>query len=364
MLEMLLIGVIASALLVILTAMFLWRSQRRTLKAIQAQQQAWQRAQEVHQQQWQVTQEKLARELDRKLAEQIQQLHNEWEAWEEKDTQRVEELARQYHNAEQRSRVEHELARLPYVEDMPVIQDDRHPWRPPQLRGTNLSHRDLSHRYLGKADLRNANLAYANLFMADLSNASLAGANLTGADLSGANLTNTDLHNATLVEANLLVTDLNDALLMGANLLGVRSLTMAQLYTATYDDTTQINLEIDITLPRTPSLRVNSDELSTPHGREMATDSELQAITLPATPLETPFAQSEVTPVDEPAASEPKIEEQQEEPVSAPPPSDDSPVPVVKAGPQEDTSENKRIEVAGTTPPKRRRNGKKTVKAN
>lgn len=366
MIEMLLIGVIASALLIILTALLLWRSQRRTLQEIQTQQQAWQRAQEVHQQQWQVKQEKLGRELERRLFEQTQQLHNEWKEWAEKDTQRVEELARQYHNAEQHSRIEHELARLPYVEDMPVIQNERHPWRPPQLRGANLSHRDLSHRYLSKADLRNANLAHANLFMADLSNASLAGADLTGADLSGANLTNTDLRNATLVEANLLVTDLNDALLTGANLLGVRSLTMTQLYTATYDNTTQINLEIDITLPRTPSMRFDSDEFPTAQRREMATDSELHVISLQAASIETPFPQIELSPIEEPAvvASEVEQEEQQDEPVSSLPPSDDSPVSVVEADPQVDMPGNRHIEVSDTTTPRRKRNGKKAVKAN
>ena len=359
MIEMLLIGVIASALLVIITTTFLWRLQHRSLKEIQIQQQAWQRAQEVHQQQWQVKQEKLGRELEKKLLEQTQQLHDEWKTWTEKDTQRIEELARQYHNAEQHSRIEHELARLPYVEDMPVIQNYRHPWHPPQLRGADLSHRDFSHRYLSKADLRNANLAHANFFMADLSNASLAGANLTGADLSGANLTNTDLRNAILAEANLLVSDLNDALLIGANLLGVRSLTMAQLYTATYDDTTQINLEIDITLPRTPSMLMNSDELPAPQSRETATDSELQAVS-----IETPFPRIEATPVEGPIESESEIEEQQEEPVLSPPPSDDNLIPVAETDPQEDMPENRHIEVSDTTSPRRRRSGKKTVKAN
>jgi gas vesicle protein len=366
MVEMLLIGGVASALLVLITATLLWRSQRRRLHEVQIQQQAWQRTQEIQQQQWQIKQEKLGRDLEKKLAEQTQHIYNEWKAWESRDAQRVEELQRQYYTAEQRSRIEHELARLPYVEDMPTIQNERHPWRPPQLRGVDLSHRDLSHRYLHRADLRNANLAHANLFMADLSNASLAGANLTGADLAGANLTGADLRNATLVEANLLVTDLNDAILTGANLLGVRSLTIAQLYTTTYDATTQLNLEIDITQPRTPSLRRNSDLLLTPRPQELATDAQLHAISLPAPTreenLEENMVPIEATSVEQSGMAE--EEQQPEPPASSPSPSDDGAVIAEETGPQEDTPGNKRTEKTKAVTPRRKRNGKKPASVN
>lgn len=256
MVALLFIGGIASALLVIITSLILWRLQRNHLRSLHVQQQAWQRAQEMHGQQWEVLQEKYAHEANKKVSTQVQQIRDEWKAWEARDAARVESLAQQYATAEQRSHVESELARLPYIETIPFSFDTSHPWQPPQLRGANLAHRDLSHRYLGKADLRNANLAHTNLFMTDLSEANLAGANLTGADLSGVNFTHADLHDATLVEATLLVADLNETNLNGANLLGVHGLTIEQLRTATYDNTTQLDLDIDITLHSVPIIGV------------------------------------------------------------------------------------------------------------
>lgn len=255
MVALLFIGGIASVLLVIITSLILWRLQRNHLRSLQIQQQAWQRAQEMHEQQWEILQEKHAHETNKKVTSQVQHIRDEWKDWESRDAARVESLTQQYATAEQQSQIESELARLPYIETIPFTFDAYHPWQPPQLRGANLAHRDLSHRYLGKADLRNANLAHANLFMTDLREACLAGANLTGADLSGVNLTHADLHNATLVEAHLLVADLNAANLNGANLLGAHGLTIEQICTANYNNTTQLDLDIDITLHSVPSIQ-------------------------------------------------------------------------------------------------------------
>src|SRR5215217_2200293 len=82
------------------------------------------------------------------------------------------------------------------------------------LRGSTLSHAELSGAHLPNADLGDAELSGA-----DLSNALLLNANLIGADLSGADLSNALLDNADLV-AHLPNADLSGASLIGADLSG------------------------------------------------------------------------------------------------------------------------------------------------
>jgi Pentapeptide repeats (8 copies) len=190
----------------------------RTL--VRKQQQVLERAQESHQ---------LSRYLE--LTTQVQSIQQAWQAWEAANIERIEALAQQYEVAVTQWNIEHEVAQLPHVDDIPLSSSATTPrqyvfadWRPARLFRANLSGRDLSHRYLGYADLREAQLAGTNFYMADLSGACLAGANLTGADLSGANLSAADLRNAILTDANLLVADLDKAVLIGANLEGVRTL--------------------------------------------------------------------------------------------------------------------------------------------
>ena len=176
------------------------------------QRQVWERTQESRQQ---------VRYLE--LTTQVQSIQHAWQAWEAASTERVEVLAQQYEVAATQWNIEHEVAQLPHVDDIPlpssatttrqyVLAD----WQPARLFRANLSGRDLSYRYLGYADLREAQLAGTNFHMADLSEACLAGANLTGANLCGANLSAADLRNAILTDANLLVADLEQAVLTGA----------------------------------------------------------------------------------------------------------------------------------------------------
>src|SRR5581483_8705928 len=225
MVEMLLVGGIVGILLVILIVLLLVLLQRRGLAKLQAQQRAWERAQEARQQRWIEQQEKYTTDTAKKLMLQVEQLRAKWQEWEAHDAERVTKLTRQNEAAIARLRIESEVARLPRVEDMPLptnekkrtIKRQEHR-QPPCLQGEDLSGRDLSYRYLAQADLRNAQLANANLFMADLSGARLAGANLTGADLSAANLTRADLRGANLTETNVLVSDLKQAILTGTDL--------------------------------------------------------------------------------------------------------------------------------------------------
>ena len=147
--------------------------------------------------------------------------------------------------------------------------DGRHPltsappnWQPPTFYEADLRERDFSHRYLGETDFHKAQLARANFYMADLRGACLAGANLAGAGLVGANLTDADLRGANLSGANLLVADLHGAILYEANLLAARNLTTQQLYHASYDHTTQLDPELDITMTRVPATPVKNTDPS------------------------------------------------------------------------------------------------------
>src|SRR3989440_7815191 len=239
MVEMFIVAGIGSLLAAVIGALIALGMQRGSLDKIHARNQAWERAQETHQHNWEIKQETHAAELEMRLAGRVQQVQKAWEEWEAKDQQRLKVLAKLYEDRAVQLRLEHELARLPRIEDAPLILDATHlhqnrlpNWRPPMLQGSNLSERDLSHRYLGHADLRNAQLANANFYMADLSGAFLTGANLTGADLSGANLAGADLRDATLTGANFLIADLHSAILVGTNLLGARNLTTEQLDSA------------------------------------------------------------------------------------------------------------------------------------
>jgi hypothetical protein len=61
----------------------------------------------------------------------------------------------------------------------------------------------------------------------------------------------------------MLVADLHNAILNGAHLLSARNFTVEQLLSAIYDNQTQIDLELDITLPRLPSVRASGPKALT-----------------------------------------------------------------------------------------------------
>ncbi len=261
-LQLILLVGITSLLAAVMGALIALKLQHTYVNRTQVQLQGWENAQESHQRNWEMQQEKSAAELKKDFNRQLEQVQQDWEEWKTRDRERVEALVRQYEESEIQLHVKRELARLPRVEDTPLILDARHQhrhsfpgWQPPTLQGANLSDYDLSNRFLGQADLRNTQLKRANFYMADLSAACLAGANLAGAYLVGANLSGADLRDATLIDANLLVTDLHGAVLIGANLLGVRNLTVQQLNTTIYDATTQLDVEEEGAQPRLHSIQ-------------------------------------------------------------------------------------------------------------
>ncbi|GAC1653624.1 MAG: hypothetical protein NVS4B12_25400 [Ktedonobacteraceae bacterium] len=310
MLETLLIGSITGVVVAIITSLIIVRIYQRNLNNVLIQQQAWERAQEERQQQWQHQQEKRAVSFEKKLATNVQQVQQEWHAWEHKDTTRVQMLEQQYEAATTRTILDNKLKHIPHLEEAPMlpIKNQQHESvsnsasRTVQLQGADLAGRDLSRRYLRGANLRGANLAQANLFMADLSHACLVGADLSSADLSGSNLTGADLQDATLSGANVLVADVNNAVLRGANLSSIRNLTAEQLATTIYDNTTQFEEDtIDRTLPQLPSIpksvsaAVPSSMPSTPL-YDIVIAQGLNAV--PEMPSETPSATQNILEPD------------------------------------------------------------------
>jgi len=261
MLEPLLLGGVISIVVTIVTALLVFKAYQRTLSTTIIQQQGWEHAQEARQQQWQLEQAKRLADTKKELLEAIQQVRQEWQAWEQEDATRAQTLEQQYITATTRVALENELGHLPYLEDasLPSVENQRRRSAvssdiPSQLQEADLVGRDLSRRFLSGANLRGAHLAQANLFMADLSDACLADADLSDADLSGANLMGADLRGANLTGANVLVADLNNAILFDAHLTKTRNLTVDQIQTTMYDRTTQFDANIDITLPRLPSV--------------------------------------------------------------------------------------------------------------
>jgi uncharacterized protein YjbI with pentapeptide repeats len=229
MVELLVTIGITSLLAVIIGVLLALKIQSRSLRRIGIEHEAWQHSQEAHQHLWE------------KLTRQVQLIQEEWQRRDAQDEVRFAKLT-----------LEHRLAYLPRVEDIPVPSNNGgqreqtsiyEPYgHPPSFFQANLSGRDLSQRYLRHADLRETQLAGVNFYMADLTGACLTGANLSAANLAGANLTGADLRESILTGANLLVTDLHKAILNGANLLGAHNLTIEQLNSAIYDGDTQIDI--------------------------------------------------------------------------------------------------------------------------
>src|SRR5712691_674375 len=234
------------------------RIQYRILAEKHIEREAWEHAQESHQLVWEANQRKRALEVEHTLTGALKQIQKEWRQWEARNNDHSQKLSQEY-----------ALNTLPRVEETPLSLDGHHHWtsappnwRPPTFYGADLRERDFSHRYLGQANFRDAQLCGANFYMADLRDACFAGANLCGANLIGANLADVDLRGANLSGANLLVVDLRNAILYGANLLNARNLTTQQIYETTYDHTTQLDPEIDITMTRMSASRTKTPDPS------------------------------------------------------------------------------------------------------
>jgi hypothetical protein len=267
--------------------------------------------------------------------------------------------------------VKHELARLPRIDERPLLTQPTHQhqqsfpnWQPPTLQGADLSDQDLSHRYLAQADLRHAKLTNANFFMADLSDAYLTGADVSGANLSGANLSGADLRGTILTGANFLVADLQHAILLGADLRGARSLTSQQLHTAIYDSTTKFDAELDIAHP--PLHKTQSAPESPAQAESPALDSTGKMAALP--PAKPPETSQEALSLPPPPETPPSDIEllipQQEGIFSSSLSLSDSLLGQEEGDLPADTPENTHTEVFDTAVPTAEYNGSRRAAAN
>jgi pentapeptide repeat protein len=269
----LILCLIVSILALIIFILALLKSQQQNKEHLMLQQ-AWEVTQEIRQNRWREEHEKAIMQLEKRLASQEEQMQQNEQLHIKRDedlrlhykeqakdlTQYYEEqiqlLTQRYEERIEQLTIDYELALVPHIEDVTLLEQDpqqknRRQWRPLRLPDADLSGKDLSSCYLGQANLSNAILVNANLFMADLNGANLADADLSGADLSATNLTNADLSGAILTDTNLLVADLKNANLIGASIEGARNLTQEQLATATLDQTKKI--------PRAPKVQVKQE---------------------------------------------------------------------------------------------------------
>jgi Pentapeptide repeats (8 copies) len=266
------VGGLVSLLTAAIGVLLALRVQLGALDEKAVEREAWEKAQEGHQYAWQMQERKASLLFEQQITGRVQQMKEEWQQCEARFNDHSKKLSQEY-----------ALKTLPRVEETPLSLDGHHHvtyappnWQPPAFFEADLRERDFSHRYLGEADFRKAQLSGANFYMADLRGACLAGANLAGASLVGANLTDADLRDANLSGANMLVADLHNAILYGAHLPGVRNLTPQQLYHASYDHTTQLDPEIDITLTRVPaSPTKNTDPSTAPQLTQQGLESPL-----------------------------------------------------------------------------------------
>ncbi|GHO77427.1 hypothetical protein KSD_51980 [Ktedonobacter sp. SOSP1-85] len=301
---------VVSLIIAIVALVLAYRAQqnlRQASEQVQAQQEIWEKAQNTRQQDWRAEQEKHLTEVEHRIQAQIQQLQNAWNTLEKFERQQRDELRHAFEASTKQARAEYELARIPRIEDvpLPVKQDQSGKstprWQHVNLSGADLSGRDLSSRYLGHANLSQTILRTTKCFMADFSWANLKEADLQESDLSGANLTHTDLRGANLNGVNFLAADLYKTNLLGANLLNARNLTVEQLRTAIYDDSTLSDLinttqeeQLRDSGTTLTNMRAISKKASMPHRTEI-----IPVVTPPITPMPAAKPAPEATPEQE-----------------------------------------------------------------
>src|SRR5579872_2281093 len=101
--------------------------QQNYIQKLQEQNKAWERAQESHYRSWEHQQEKYSAELETKLVGRIEEVQRAWQAWEGKDAERIATLAKEHEESETQWRIKREIARLPRIEDTPLLHDAAHP---------------------------------------------------------------------------------------------------------------------------------------------------------------------------------------------------------------------------------------------
>ena len=94
--------------------------QRRRSRTFSAHQVEWENVQKRSQQIWEIQQEKRGIELKHSLTTHVQRVEIAWKEWEANDTFRIASCAQQSNAALLHRKLEQEVVRLPYIDEVPL----------------------------------------------------------------------------------------------------------------------------------------------------------------------------------------------------------------------------------------------------
>ncbi len=112
-----LVATVTSVLLVL-------QVQRRHSRAFSAHQVEWENMQKRSWQIWEIQQEKRGIELEHSLTTHVQHVELAWKAWEANDTSRIASTAQQSNATFLDTKLEQEVIRLPYTDEVPLKELD------------------------------------------------------------------------------------------------------------------------------------------------------------------------------------------------------------------------------------------------
>ena len=120
---MLLIGTIV-IVAIVTSVVFVLQVQRQRFRVFTARQVEWENAQKHSLQIWEIQQEKREIELAQSLKAHMQRVRIAWEAWEAHDTSRIASTSQQSNATILHTKLEQEIARLPYIDEVPLKKLD------------------------------------------------------------------------------------------------------------------------------------------------------------------------------------------------------------------------------------------------
>ncbi len=108
----------------ITSVIFVLQVQRHRFKMFSAHLVEWENARKRSLQIWEMQQEKRAIELENSLSTPVQRVAKAWKAWEVNDTSLVTSIAQQSNTLLHHTELEHEIVRLPFVDEIPLKNFD------------------------------------------------------------------------------------------------------------------------------------------------------------------------------------------------------------------------------------------------
>ena len=119
----LLIGIIV-LVATVTSVLLVLQVQRRHSSAFSAHQVEWENMQKRSRQIWEIQQEKRGIELEHSLTTHVQHVELAWKAWEANDTSRIASTAEQSNATFLHTKLEQEVIRLPYTDEVPLKELD------------------------------------------------------------------------------------------------------------------------------------------------------------------------------------------------------------------------------------------------